>query len=321
MTKGKVQGNVTTPPKANKLNKTKNNTSGVSNVNTVKNDILSQNVSDAEISIDLPKTVMSQESKMLLEQISLMKAEYEGRFDFLQKEIALKNDIIGKLQSEIGELKQSYSFLSNETALISGRLKSNETILDSHAKKHNEINEKASDLEDRSRRNNLVFFNFPEERPNESINENCEKKVIDLLEKKRFFDEDYNVYIDRAHRLGKPDNQNSKPRPIIVRLTYFKDKETIIRNGKKLQGCPISVSEDFSKPTLAIHRQLRQHAKEAKEYKFTDPTKAILNYRTTYKRVLLTYTTDKSKTTSKTFTKSFSLQDILQNPTWYVPSY
>ena len=320
MTKSKANANVTTPPKATKLNKPKN-TSGVSNVYTVKNDNICHNVSDPEISIDFPKTVMSEESKMLMEQISLMKAEYEGRFDFLKKEIALKNDIIGKLESEIGELKKSYSFLSNETALISGRLKSNETVLDGHAKKHDEIKEKASDLEDRSRRNNLVFFNFPEEPPNESLNENCEKKVIDLLENKGFFDEDYNIFIDRAHRLGKRNSQNSKPRQIIVRFTYFKDKDAIIKNGKKLRGCPISVSEDFSKLTLEIHRQLRQHAKEAKECKFTDPTRAILNYRTTYKRVLLTYTTDKSKHTSKTFTKSFSLQDILRNPKWYIPTY
>ena len=98
-------------------------------------------------------------------------------------------------------------------------------------------------------------------------------------------------------------------------------KETIIKNGRRLKGCPISVSEDFSKPTLEIHRQLRQHGKEAKEYKFKDQTKAILNYKIVYKRLLLTYTTDKSKPTSKTFTKSFKLHDILQNPKWYVPSY
>ena len=70
---------------------------------------------------------------------------------------------------------------------------------------------------------------------------------------------------------------------------------------------------------LEEHKHLLRHAKEAKEFKFVDPKKAIVNFKVTYRRVLVTYMTDKASTMAKTFTKSFSLSQIVENPYWYIP--
>ena len=106
-----------------------------------------------------------------------------------------------------------------------------------------------------------------------------------------------------------------------MRFTYFKDKHDIIRNARKLKGNNVNVSEDFSKPTLLEHGELRKYAKLAKENQFNDPDKAIINYKVTYKHVVMTYTLNKHNQHSKTFSRSFTLQNIKENPTkWFVPS-
>ena len=263
--------------------------------------------------------IKAEMNEKLDKEVLQLKAEMNGKVDTLYNVIKMKEEIIGKLQQEIGELKSSYDFLSDETSKIRGQIKTNETLLNSHAKKHEEVINKTVDLEDRSRRNNVVFFNIPEV-TEENVRENCEEKITKILEEKQFFNSDYEAFIDRAHRIGPKRNQsNERPRPIIVRFTYFKDKQHVIQNGKKLKGTRIGVSEDFSKHTLEEHKHLIRHAKEAKDVKFVDPKKAILNFKVTYKRVLITYTTDKTNTMARTFTKSFSLPQILENSRWYIP--
>ena len=302
--------------------------------------------SDTDISINLPGDTIDNESIKSIndlkaafeQQIILLKGEINGLYNVvqlkdktigkLQEELGeVKNNCsfltntIGKLQAELGEVKNACNFLTEETTDLRSQIKINEGNLTSHNKKQNEVISKTVDLEDRSRRNNLLFFNIPEaSKDGRSDNENCEEKIIHILEEKQFFSSDYEIYIDRAHRLGpKRNHETDRPRPIIVRFSYYKDKQKIITNGKKLKGTGIGVSEDFSKATVEEHKHLRRHAYEAKVTKFVDPKKAILNFRVTYRRVVLTYTTDKNNTNAMTFTKSFTLQYIQENPYWYIP--
>ena len=87
----------------------------------------------------------------------------------------------------------------------------------------------------------------------------------------------------------------------------------------KFKNCDINVSEDFSKETLNVHKQLLSYGKQAKESLFTDDKKGIKYYKIAYRRLILTYTTDKKKTDALTFTRSFSLDFIKKNQKWYVP--
>ena len=138
-----------------------------------------------------------------------------------------------------------------------------------------------------------------------------------------FFGEDYDVHIDRAHRLGKKqDESKTKPRPIIVRFTYYKDKEEIIRNGRKFRDSNVNVSEDFSKNTLEIHRKLLRHAKAAQETLAcqSGQEKTIKRIKITYRRVVLTYTTNRNNASAPVFVKSFDLKHIESNSKWYMPS-
>ena len=258
--------------------------------------------------------------KTFEKKILLIQTEFQAKVDTLHEVLKTKDDVIGKLQSEIGHLKQTCNYLTEETTTLKGQLNIHEVSLTEAGKKYNTIVDKTADLEDRSRRNNLVFYNIPE--PEVLDKESCEDKILKLIDERGIFESGYVVPIDRAHRLGrKKDEPDARPRPLIVRFTYFKDKESIILNGRKFKGTRVAVSEDFSKLTLSIHQDLRRQAQKAQGELDSQhgQQKAITHYKVTYRRLLLTYTTNKNNPTATKFTRSFSPDYISKNKDWYMP--
>ena len=149
-----------------------------------------------------------------------------------------------------------------------------------------EMKSKTIDLEDRSRRSNLVFYYVAEVA--NGVNEDCEQNIVNLLDSLHIFPPgDNEVWIDRAHRIGRKSPENgTRPRPIIVKFTYFKQKKLIIASGNKFRHSHVNVSEDFSRETLGIHKELRYHGKQAKEA-FNDPIKSLVHYKVSYKRLVV----------------------------------
>lgn len=80
------------------------------------------------------------------------------------------------------------------------------------------------------------------------------------------------VKIERAHRLGR--YQNNKPRPLIAMFSTYKDKQSILANAKKLKGSHISISEDFSE---AVRRK-RKFLWEFGKTNASDGVRANLKY-------------------------------------------
>jgi len=221
---------------------------------------------------------------------------------------------IGQLQQQVGDLKTSSNFLTEETTELKGMITKNTYSIDRENKSIDEIKAKTVDLEDRSRRQNLVLYNIPEEPIGSKERENCDPKVINELRTCTInINEDPYMVLDRAHRLppGRPKAGATKPRPIIVKFTYYRDKERVLSERKKLSGSALAMSEDYSKTTLEMHRELVQHAKKAKE---ALPDQ-ITSFRITYRRVTLRY----EQHSKPAFFRSFNLKDISSNQQWYLP--
>ena len=264
------------------------------------------------------------------QKLLLVQTKFEAQISALHDVIKEKDVTIGNLYTDIGELKASYNteikdlkqscdFLTNETSVLGGRVKGNELNIASASKHNDDLVNKTADLEDRSRRNNVVFFNIPEAEVGDT--ENCDQIIHNLLKSKKFFEQEYTLELDRAHRLGrKKQDINARPRPIIVRFSFYKDKEHVIKNGKLLKGSEVIVREDFSRITLDIHKELRDHAIRAKNAleSNTEQNKLISYFKITYRRVVLTYKS-KDNPDSQTFTRSFSLQHIKSNINWFLP--
>ena len=55
-----------------------------------------------------------------------------------------------------------------------------------------------------------------------------------------------NIIIERTHRFGKNDKNNSKPRPIVVQFNNYRDEVKILKNCKKLKNSGLSASENLN---------------------------------------------------------------------------
>ena len=254
-----------------------------------------------------------------LESLNLITTNKDIKINKLQKELndlkeTLKSVSINEeesieLKADVESTKEAVSFLTQETTdlnqkIVDNTLKIKETVV--HCQ---DIENKTVDLEDRSRRNNLVFFNIEEESVNYTKRENCEQKIISELVSCGMVNQNQPVYIARCHRLGKKGS--GKARPIIACFSDFKQKEFIIKNAKFFNHRKVNVSEDYSRQTLAIHRKLAEHGKSVKEQH-----EYIIHFRIQYRRLVLTYLNKKS---DKTFVRSFTLKNINEYSNWFVP--
>ena len=57
------------------------------------------------------------------QQLALVKAEFNGQVKVLENILKMKDEIIGNLQTEVGELRQTCNFLTHETHEIKGKIK------------------------------------------------------------------------------------------------------------------------------------------------------------------------------------------------------
>ena len=116
---------------------------------------------------------------------------------------------------------------------------------------------KSLDLEARSRRNNLVFWGFME-----NPQENCFSRVRDMISDLIGVDAD-NMYISRAHRMGK--FKRGSCRPIIVNFRDYCDIEMIMSKAYMLKGTVFSVDRDFPKEISDARKKLWRVFRECKE--------------------------------------------------------
>ncbi|CAN7942572.1 unnamed protein product, partial [Ixodes pacificus] len=122
----------------------------------------------------------------------------------------------------------------------------------------NDLKIKYDDLENRSRRNNLIIYGIEESGRNDSstLEARVTKEIIeDRLQLQP-------VPIERIHRIGKFSPE--KPRPVILKLLDFRDKMKILRNCQKLKGSKFSINEDFSKNVQELRKKLLERTKQNK---------------------------------------------------------
>lgn len=94
------------------------------------------------------------------------------------------------------------------------------------------LQDKLTDLESRTRRNNRRIYGVTEGEEGESV----AKFVQDLLRRELHPPGDFNLQIQRAHR-SLAQKPAAQPRPIIVNFLEFTTKERVLREvwRKKLQ--------------------------------------------------------------------------------------
>lgn len=129
---------------------------------------------------------------------------------------------------------------------------------------------KSIDLEARSRRNNLIFRGFIENR-----DENCSMIITDFLQN-RLDISPRDVSIARAHRLGQRVlHKQFQNRPIIVNFSDFQDVELIMSKVTMLKGLKFSVDYDFPREIQEARSRLWPRLKQLKTRNPTSKVKII----------------------------------------------
>ena len=157
------------------------------------------------------------------------------KFDTKFAEFDIKvNDIVSALDTlREGNslLKKRVEKLTEETGQLKERLEKTE--------------KKLEELEGRSRRNNLIFHGLPPAKDIETWDD-CERLVKKCITEKLGLVRD-EIQFDRVHRIGSS---------IIAKFTFFKDKERVMKERRKLKGSKIFVNEDYTLGVREIRKKL-----------------------------------------------------------------
>ena len=117
--------------------------------------------------------------------------------------------------------------------------------------------DKLDDLEDRGRRENLVFDGIVEAQ--DETQQTLEQKIVDLCTSRLGVAD---VQFDRIHRLGR--RISSKPRLVICKFTFFKQKSLVFANRTSLKGTGVFIYEDFCTRTRFARKKLLEFSRELK---------------------------------------------------------
>jgi hypothetical protein len=170
------------------------------------------------------------------------------------------------IEKDLNEVKNSVEFVHAEEQDLkkeNEKAKKTEGEVQQRLEKLEQINPALNhgviDLQARSMRDNLIFYNIAEK-----TEENATELVHSLLESQFGIEDAKEIKIDRAHRMGRK-KQGSKPRAVVAKFNYFPDNQRILSNAKMLKGTGIAISEQFPEEIVATRKRLYPEMKKARD--------------------------------------------------------
>ena len=175
-------------------------------------------------------------------------------------------DIVAAFKTEVLKEITEIKSQTKDIAVLSDRINKIEEKVDA---KMADFQKRLDDLEGQSRRSNVIIHGIAEDDQEETW-ESTEKKVHDLAKTKMKITEP--IAFERCHRLGRRRANGS--RPIIAKLSFFKDKQRLFKQAKELKDSGISISEDYVKSVREARSKMVPLMKLARE----KGKRASLNY-------------------------------------------
>lgn len=120
------------------------------------------------------------------------------------------------------------------------------------------LNKKIKYLDNMNKKNNIILHGVKEKENSYEGLLNIIKDILLTLNVKI-----ENNEINKYYRLGKKQEGN-KDRPILICFTSYHKKVEILKNKRKTPQ-KIYITEDFSKETLEMRRNLKQQLKEERD--------------------------------------------------------
>ncbi|MCG8113229.1 MAG: hypothetical protein N0E59_20955, partial [Candidatus Thiodiazotropha taylori] len=199
------------------------------------------------------------------------------RLDKIEKSVAeisskveKMDDKVVSLESKIESIERSRQFDSQTMTEINKNhsgmqkdltdIKKAQTVL---AESEARIKEQLIDLKCREMRDNLLFYNVPEERG--ETDDVCVEKLFNIMEEDMKIDyARRDIKLHRAHRIGR--YINGKTRPIVAKFAYYPDRErvrkasSVLRDTESVYG----VGQQYPKEVQERRRALVPIMKQAR---------------------------------------------------------
>lgn len=165
----------------------------------------------------------------------------DNKMDNLAERMDRITQKVERHDSKITALETRTSDIEDSCTDLSKQLKDMVDLL-------NSVQSKNSDLEARSRRNNVRFTGIPE-----STNIPNMEEYIETMARELFSSDLSDLFlIERAHRTLSPRPQpGMSPRPIIARVLNYRDRDAILKSAREkgmlhYQGNKIEVYPDYT---------------------------------------------------------------------------
>ena len=146
----------------------------------------------------------------------------------IRSDVKHMNRKFDRLEKSVQSIKKDNKKLKAQNKALKEQVDEMADTLEKLDKKSTEIEQKNERLEAQSRRENLKFYGIPES-AKESWEES-EEKVRKYISEELDINE-RQIKIERAHRMGS----KSKPKPIIVKFSFFKDKDEVLKTYRQKQ--------------------------------------------------------------------------------------
>ena len=180
------------------------------------------------------------------------------------------NEEIKWIKGEVNEIKASLQYTQKDVDEMTVKISRVEKSCDDLTANVQENVSKLDKMEDgmeyaenQSRRNNVKLYGIVEESNEIETWADCEEKFKENVKTALKIEEP--IEIERAHRVGEkrkpyvaPSGRVVRPypRPIVAKLTKWKDREAVIQAARKIEPPGMKFLEDFSSRTLEKRKAL-----------------------------------------------------------------
>lgn len=191
-----------------------------------------------------------------LDSIQNSITDLHRKFDGLKTTQKQCNASIKNNSAVIKELNSRYDAIKEENGQLKSEMNLLKAVVSKQASDIDNLKRDLLDQQTRQMRDNVLFHQVPE-----SKNEDCEKKIKDILSENGYAGE---ITVDRIHRIGRYEANATKPRPIVAKLLSSSQVDSLLKFGREKKD-KLKVTPQFPTELRAKRQQLGEVAESARK--------------------------------------------------------
>ena len=159
-----------------------------------------------------------------------------GKLDEINKKVTKLSEKVEGLEDDHTELRNEHDDLKLTVSNMQLQINQLMAFKDAQTKEAKEASNKAVMLEYHNKKYNSILYNWPENKPWESADD-TRKELNKFLTNVLNIEKAEDIMIGNCHRLGAPAlnaDGSRKGRPLIFRVLFWSDRDTIIEKSQKL---------------------------------------------------------------------------------------